>query len=186
MTSNSKVLHINDEGFVKNVKFLPSPNYDSRPKNSIISLLVIHNISLPPNKYGGKYIEQFFTNQLDFSEDPYFQKIKNLKVSPHFVINRVGRLIQFVSCRDRAWHAGTSEWRGEKKCNDYSIGIELEGSDHIKYTKLQYKKLNQLIDCLTAKYDIKDVVGHCNIAPGRKTDPGPLFNWDLINTGKNT
>ena len=180
MTTNSKEMIINAEGFVKDIKHVLSPNHDSRPKDSTINLLVIHNISLPPDQYGGDYIEHFFTNQLNSSIDPYFQKIKNIKVSSHFVINREGNLIQYVSCKKRAWHAGVSEWNGKKNCNDYSIGIELEGSDHIEYTESQYEKLNQLIDCLKSYYDIKGIVGHSDIAPGRKTDPGTSFNWKKI------
>ena len=180
MTTNSKEMIINAEGFVKDIKHILSPNHDSRPKDSTINLLVIHNISLPPDQYGGDYIEHFFTNQLNSSIDPYFQKIKNIKVSSHFVINREGNLIQYVSCKNRAWHAGVSEWNGKKNCNDNSIGIELEGSDHIEYTKYQYEKLNQLIDCLKSHYAIEDIVGHSDIAPGRKTDPGTSFDWKKI------
>ena len=180
MITNSKEMIINDEGFVQDIKHVLSPNCDARPKNISISLLVIHNISLPPDQYGGDYIEHFFTNRLNPSIDPYFQEIKNIKVSSHFVIYREGNLIQYVSCKKRAWHAGVSEWNGKKDCNDYSIGIELEGSDHIDYTKSQYEKLNQLIDCLKSYYDIKDIVGHSDIAPGRKTDPGTSFNWKKI------
>ena len=180
MTTNSKEMIINAQGFVQDIKHVLSPNHDSRPKDSVINLLVIHNISLPPDQYGGDYIEHFFTNQLNSSIDPYFQKIKNIKVSSHFVINREGNLIQYVSCNKRAWHAGVSEWNGKKNCNDYSIGIELEGSDHIEYTKSQYEKLNQLIDCLKSNYAIEAIVGHSDIATGRKTDPGSSFNWKKI------
>ena len=180
MITNSKEMIINAEGFIKDIKHILSPNHDSRPKDSVINLLVIHNISLPPDQYGGDYIEHFFTNQLNSSIDPYFQKIKNIKVSSHFVINREGNLIQYVSCKNRAWHAGVSEWNGKKNCNDYSIGIELEGSDHIEYTESQYEKLNQLIDCLKSHYAIEDIVGHSDIAPGRKTDPGTSFDWKKI------
>jgi AmpD protein len=180
MTTNSKEMIINAKGFIKDIKHILSPNHDSRPKDSTINLLVIHNISLPPDQYGGDYIEHFFTNQLNSSIDPYFQKIKNIKVSSHFVINREGNLIQYVSCKNRAWHAGVSEWNGKKNCNDYSIGIELEGSDHIEYTESQYEKLNQLIDCLKLHYAIEDIVGHSDIAPGRKTDPGTSFDWKKI------
>ena len=180
MITNPKEMIINDGGFVQDIKLVLSPNCDARPKNISINLLVIHNISLPPDQYGGDYIEHFFTNQLNSSVDPYFQKIKNIKVSSHFVINREGNLIQYVSCNKRAWHAGVSEWNGKKNCNDYSIGIELEGSDHIEYTKSQYEKLNQLIDCLKSYYAIEAIVGHSDIATGRKTDPGSSFNWKKI------
>jgi len=186
MISHKKKLQLNHKGFIKNTKQIPSPNYNARPKDTEINLIVIHNISLPPNQYGGNFIEQFFTNKLDSNKHPYFKEIKNVKVSSHFVIDRKGDLIQYVSCNYRAWHAGISEWNGKDNCNNYSIGIELEGSDHLEYDNAQYEKLNQLIDCLKSIYNIKDIVGHCDIAPGRKTDPGPLFNWDLINIGKNT
>ncbi|KRO78466.1 MAG: N-acetyl-anhydromuranmyl-L-alanine amidase, partial [Methylophilales bacterium BACL14 MAG-120910-bin43] len=148
--------------------------------NAKVSLLVIHNISLPPGKYGGEFIEKFFTNSLDPSIDPFFDKIKNLKVSSHFVIDRLGNLVQYVSTDNSAWHAGDSVWNGRTNCNDFSIGIELEGSDNIQYTNPQYEKLNELIDCLTKKYPIKDIVGHSDIAPNRKTDPGVAFQWNKI------
>ncbi len=180
MTSNFKPLKIDDEGFLQNIKFVASPNFDKRPNDSKITMLVIHSISLPPDEYGGQYIEQFFTNTLDTKKNPYFKKIKDLKVSSHFVIDRKGIIIQFVSCNQRAWHAGTSIWKGRKNCNDFSIGIELEGSDHVEYSRVQYEKLIQLIDCLKAKYDIQDIVGHCDVSPGRKTDPGHIFDWNKI------
>ena len=148
--------------------------------NAKVSLLVIHNISLPPGKYGGEFIEKFFTNSLDPSIDPFFDKIKNLKVSSHFVIDRLGNLVQYVSTDNSAWHAGDSVWNGRTNCNDFSIGIELEGSDNIQYTNPQYEKLNELIDCLSKKYPIKDIVGHSDIAPNRKTDPGVAFQWNKI------
>jgi AmpD protein len=148
--------------------------------NAKVSLLVIHNISLPPGKYGGEFVEKFFTNSLDPSIDPFFDKIKNLKVSSHFVIDRLGNLVQYVSTDNSAWHAGDSLWNGRTNCNDFSIGIELEGSDNIQYTNPQYEKLNELIDCLSKKYPIKDIVGHSDIAPNRKTDPGVAFQWNKI------
>ena len=134
---------------------------------------------MPPGIYGGKFIENFFTNSLDPTIDPFFYKIKDIKVSAHFVIERTGSLIQYVSAVKRAWHAGESFWNGRSDCNDYSIGIELEGSDNIEYTDIQYAKLNALIECLTEAYPIKDVVGHSDIAPKRKTDPGPSFRCSI-------
>ncbi|MBT6141198.1 MAG: 1,6-anhydro-N-acetylmuramyl-L-alanine amidase AmpD [Nitrosomonadales bacterium] len=186
MTSCSDIFKINKQGFVKDIKLVKSPNFDNRPNETEITLLVIHNISLPPGIYGGKFIENFFTNSLDPTIDPFFYKIKDIKVSAHFVIERTGSLIQYVSAVKRAWHAGESFWNGRSDCNDYSIGIELEGSDNIEYTDIQYAKLNALIECLTEAYPIKDVVGHSDIAPKRKTDPGPSFRWDKIKLFKKT
>ncbi len=158
------------------------PNYDLRPSKQTISLVVIHCISLPPNKFGNSYIEDFFKNDLDISQHAYFKKIKDLKVSSHFLIKRKGELIQFVSCLKKAWHAGESVWRNKKNCNDFSIGIELEGSDIIKYEDIQYKVLLKLLKSLRMKYPVTDIVGHSDIAPGRKTDPGHFFDWNLINS----
>jgi len=180
MTSSHNFYELKHDGLIKNTKFLKSPNFDSRPKNKSISMIVIHSISLPPNKFGGKSIEDFFMNKLNIKNDPYFKKIEKLKVSSHFLIKRNGDLIQFVSCNHRAWHAGDSKWKNNSNCNDFSIGIELEGSDLIKFEKIQYMKLINLIKCLCKNYPINDIVGHNQIAPKRKTDPGPFFNWNLI------
>ncbi|SFV87031.1 N-acetylmuramoyl-L-alanine amidase AmpD [hydrothermal vent metagenome] len=160
-------------------KQIPSPNYNERPEGEI-SLLVIHNISLPPNEFGNHYIEQFFTNQLDFKAHPYFQTLKNLQVSAHLLIKRDGSVIQFVAFDKRAWHAGQSNFNGREDCNDFSIGIELEGADDIAYTDKQYKALNENIKTLKSQYPITTVVGHNDIAPGRKTDPGDAFDWSKI------
>ena len=181
MNSLEKIFNINSNGFINDIKLVNSPNQDDRPIAKFITMIVIHNISLPPNKFGGNNIEKFFTNKLG-NNDPYFIKIKNLKVSSHFLIKRNGELIQFVSCLKRAWHAGESSWNGKNNCNDISIGIELEGSDDIKYDKTQYLQLIKLIKSLYRNYPINEILGHSQIAPGRKTDPGPLFEWDLINS----
>lgn len=157
-----------------------SPNFDTRPDGEAIQLVVIHAISLPPGEFGGPGIVDFFTNQLDSSAHPYFREIEDLRVSAHFLIRRDGEIIQFVSCEKRAWHAGASRWRGRERCNDFSIGVELEGSDHQTFDASQYAALNSLLTILFAAYPIEDVVGHSDIAPGRKTDPGPLFCWDLV------
>jgi AmpD protein len=170
-------LKVDEAGIVSGARFIPSPNFDERPEGSGISLLVIHNISLPPNEYGGDGIIELFTNRLDPGEHPYYQSIKDLKVSSHFLVRRDGELIQFVPCTRRAWHAGASAWQGRERCNDFSIGIELEGSDFERFTAAQYKTLGQLTKALRAAYPIADVVGHSDIAPGRKTDPGPYFDW---------
>lgn len=158
---------------------VPSPNFDERPINEI-SLIVIHNISLPPQQYGGNGIIELFTNQLNPEEHPYYAQIHQLQVSSHFLIRRNGHLIQFVSCLERAWHAGQSIWQGRERCNDFSVGIELEGSDFEAFEPEQYATLKRLIIGLRATYPIVDIVGHSDIAPERKTDPGPYFNWQEI------
>ena len=182
MTSQDKLFRIDENGYLAHVKQIESPNYNLRPPKQAISLIVIHSISLPPNKFGNSYIEDFFLNDLDISEHAYFKKIKDLKVSAHFLIKRKGELIQFVSCLNKAWHAGESSWKNKKNCNDFSIGIELEGSDIINYEDIQYKVLSKLLKSLRMKYPVTGIVGHSDIAPGRKTDPGNLFDWNLINT----
>ena len=169
---------------VQGIKFLKSPNFNIRPENLAIDLLVIHSISLPPKKYGADHIEKFFLNELDHSLDPFYEEIKGLKVSSHILIKRNGEVIQFVPFNMRAWHAGESIWVDKKNCNDFSIGIELEGSDFIKFDSIQYTKLINLIKCLYKNYPITEILGHNQISPKRKTDPGPFFNWNLINLEK--
>jgi N-acetyl-anhydromuramoyl-L-alanine amidase len=171
---------LNTKGYIKAAVKISSPNFDARPENTTIDLIVIHNISLPPNEYGGAGVAQLFTNQLNPSEHPYYAEIYMRKVSSHFFIRRNGALIQFVSCLQRAWHAGVSSWQGRERCNDFSVGIELEGSDFEAFEAAQYNTLNQLIMCLKKSYPIQHIVGHSDIAPGRKTDPGPYFNWQEI------
>ncbi|MGY1489408.1 1,6-anhydro-N-acetylmuramyl-L-alanine amidase AmpD [Methylobacillus pratensis] len=185
-------LSIDRYGLVAGAEFVASPNFDARPADADICLVVIHNISLPPGEYGGPGITQLFTNRLDPDEHPYYADIHQLKVSAHFVIGRDGRLQQFVPCEARAWHAGASSWQGRERCNDFSIGIELEGSDAEAFTAAQYATLHALLRLLTSHYPIRDIVGHSDIAPGRKTDPGPHFDWasvanllpNLTTTGK--
>ncbi len=160
-------------------RFVASDNYNHRP-NSEISLVVIHNISLPPNEFGGNYIEQFFTNSLNPDAHPFFSKIKDLKVSAHLLIKRDGCVVQFVPFDKRAWHAGESNFNGRQNCNDFSIGIELEGTDDLAYEKKQYEALNEVIKAIKLHYPITDVVGHSDIAPGRKTDPGSSFDWGQL------
>jgi AmpD protein len=172
---------IDDNGLAINVLFIASPNFDARPKNEV-SLIVIHNISLPPNQYGGDGIIELFTNQLNPEDHPYYAEIHNQKVSAHFLIRRDGKLIQFVSCLNRAWHAGVSNWHGRERCNDFSVGIELEGSDFELFESAQYQTLQSLIASLTSTYSIQAIVGHSDIAPNRKTDPGPYFDWQRIIT----
>lgn len=159
---------------------LPSPNCDERPFGESVRLVVIHAISLPPDEFGGPEIIQLFTNCLDPAAHPYFSEIQGLRVSAHFLIRRDGELIQFVACSRRAWHAGVSNWMGRDGCNDFSIGIELEGCDRLPFETAQYLTLKHLLAELRRRYLIEAVVGHSDIAPGRKTDPGPCFDWHRV------
>jgi AmpD protein len=166
---------------VQGIKFLKSPNFNIRPENLAIDLLVIHSISLPPKKYGADHIEKFFLNELDHSLDPFYEEIKGLKVSSHILIKRNGEVIQFVPFNMRAWHAGESSYKGVDNCNDYSIGIELEGSDNEIFDNAQYDSLCELTSLILKEYKLigkKNIKGHSDIAPGRKLDPGTLFDWD--------
>lgn len=165
------------EDCLTGVRFIPSPNFDERPLGSGISLLVIHNISLPPDEFTGDGVIEFFTNSLDPEAHPYYQQLRGLKVSAHFFIRRHGEIIQFVPCEKRAWHAGESCWQGRNRCNDYSVGIELEGTDTVPFTDAQYAALVVLTRALQKSYPISDIAGHSDIAPDRKTDPGPCFDW---------
>lgn len=173
---------IDAEGWLDAARRVPSPNCDARPAGENITLAVIHNISLPPRSYGGPGVEQLFTNRLDPDEHPYYRQIHQLRVSAHFFVRRDGELIQFVPCGLRAWHAGVSQWQGRARCNDYSVGIELEGCDEEAFEERQYAVLNALLAALRRAYPIDAVAGHCDIAPGRKTDPGPCFDWGRVNT----
>ena len=162
-----------------------SSNFNTRPGCDSPDLLVIHNISLPPGEFGGGHIEGFFCNELDSALHPYFAEICHLKVSAHLLIDRLGHLTQFVSFLDRAWHAGVSSFQGRENCNDFSIGIELEGTDELPYTEKQYQVLVAVTQVLMRQYPgitAERVVGHCHIAPDRKTDPGDAFDWDLYKT----
>ena len=167
-------------GWLRGAHHLPSPNYDARPEGSAIELIVIHNISLPPGVFDGDAVIDLFTNRLDWDAHPYYQGIRGLKVSAHFFIRRDGTLIQFVPCTQRAWHAGASNWQGRDRCNDFSIGIELEGTDDLPFTDAQYATLIPLLATLKMAYPIQAVVGHSDIAPDRKTDPGPHFAWQRL------
>jgi len=159
------------------VTLTPSPNCDARPASVDVSLLVIHNISLPPGQFGGPYIEELFTNRLDVNTHPWFAQLAGLRVSAHFLIRRAGDIIQFVATDKRAWHAGVSCHAGRTRCNDFSIGIELEGTDTLPYTDAQYATLATLTRLLRTRYPLAAVRGHVHIAPGRKTDPGQTFDW---------
>ena len=170
-------MRIDSCGLFEGVHFIASPNCDERPAGSAIELLVIHNISLPPGEFGGPGIVELFTNCLDPDAHPYYREIAGRKVSAHFLIRRDGELIQFVPCGRRAWHAGESSWRGRSHCNDFSVGIELEGTDDMPFEDAQYARLAALARSLAARYPGIESVGHSDIAPGRKTDPGPRFDW---------
>lgn len=165
-------------------RFIASPNHDERPAGSKVTMAVIHNISLPPGQYGSHDVEALFTNSLAPDAHPYFAGIYQNRVSAHFFIRRDGELVQFVPCLKRAWHAGVSCWQGRERCNDFSVGIELEGCDNEAFEDVQYAVLNQLLTALRECYPIGDVVGHSDIAPGRKTDPGPCFDWTKIKTNR--
>ena len=173
-------LCINDAGWLQSVEVVESPNFDSRPDNTPVKLVVVHGISLPPGEYGGGHIQQFFCNNLDPQLHPYFDSICSMTVSAHCLVERDGNIIQFVSFLDRAWHAGESQWHGETVCNNFSVGIELEGCDDQAYCDAQYVSLANLVAALRAIYpQITDdaITGHSDIAPVRKTDPGPAFDW---------
>jgi len=171
--------------YLENIKISASPNFDIRPKDKEISLIVLHSISLPPTIFGNNYVEDFFLNKLSKSKNEYINKIRSMKVSSHLYIKRTGEIIQFVSFDKRAWHAGKSIYEGIENCNDYSIGIELEGCDDISFENIQYIKLSEIINTLVVNYQYlrKDrIVSHSDIAPGRKSDPGPLFDWKRLKT----
>ena len=177
------LMDVGADGFVVNgVKVLSSPNFDLRPEGETVSLVVIHCISLPPGLFGGDEVERFFTNKLDISGHEYYKELEGVRVSSHFYIKRTGKIIQFVSCNKRAWHAGQSKFRGRENCNDFSIGIELEGTDSSFFEDSQYEALTSLIEALRRSYPITDCVGHSNIAipKGRKIDPGIFFDWKRI------
>jgi len=165
------------DGWYRLARRVPSPNFGPRPQGSTVSLAVVHSISLPPGVYGGDDIERLFTNRLDWTAHPYFEQIRGTEVSAHFVIRRTGELIQFVSVNDRAWHAGRSSWQGRDNCNDYSVGIELEGLEDTAFEPAQYTTLKNLLDALAQRWPIDQIAGHEHVAPGRKRDPGAGFDW---------
>ena len=171
---------LDEDGVLAAARQVPSPNCDPRPDGAAITLLVIHNISLPPGQFGGPEIEALFTNRLDCAQHPYFESLRGLRVSAHFLVRRGGELLQFVSCDERAWHAGASSFRGRPDCNDYSIGVELEGLEGDVFEPAQYAALARLIDALATEYPIVAVAGHEHVAPGRKNDPGAGFDWPRL------
>lgn len=169
-----------DRGWLSCARREPSPNFDARPPAERPTLLVVHAISLPPGEFGSDDILDLFANRLDAARHPYFAGIRDLRVSAHFLIRRDGELIQFVSCDDRAWHAGVSSWCDRDRCNDFSIGVELEGCDELPFEAAQYERLIELVQTLCRTYPLRDIAGHSDIAPGRKTDPGPHFDWSRL------
>lgn len=171
---------LDEAGWLHGARRVLSPNCDARPVGESVRLVVIHNISLPPGEFGGPGVEQLFCNRLDPAEHPYYAGIRDLRVSAHFFIRRDGELIQFVPCGQRAWHAGASSWRGQERCNDFSLGIELEGTDEQPFTDSQYDALNGLLAVLGTAYPIQGIAGHADIAPERKTDPGACFDWSRV------
>jgi AmpD protein len=166
-----------ENGWYKFARHLASPNFGARPEKTQISLILIHSISLPPGQFGGEEVQQLFTNTLDWNAHPYFEKIRDIKVSAHFYIRRNGELWQFVGCDDRAWHAGQSSYMGKDNCNDYSIGIELEGLEGDSFETAQYQSLTSLCAALQQNYPIAHLAGHEHVSPGRKADPGEQFDW---------
>jgi AmpD protein len=174
------MLALDRHGWLKahpHVTCAPSPNHDARPAGDDATLLVMHNISLPPGIFGGTEVVDLFLNRLDYDAHPWLPQLRGLKVSAHFFVRRDGSIVQFVSTHKRAWHAGVSTFAGRERCNDFSIGIEMEGTDTVPYTPEQYQALTQLLPALRAQHPLKAVRGHEHIAPGRKTDPGPAFDW---------
>ncbi len=175
------------DGWFTQARKIPSPNYNKRPENVTIDSIIIHSISLPPGQYGGDEIDRFFSNQLDWNEHAYFREIEGLQVSSHLLIRRDGELVQFVNLYDRAWHAGQSCLAGQENCNDFSIGIELEGTDHSQFENSQYNTLLAVVKTLKNYFPqitAEKIVGHSDIAPGRKTDPGPGFDWNVLRANK--
>jgi AmpD protein len=173
-------LQLDRHGWLKparGVALAPSPNFDGRPTQTEVTLLVLHNISLPPGEFGGPHVHGLFLNQLDYDAHPWFARLRGLRVSAHFFVRRDGAIVQFVGTDHRAWHAGVSRFGGRERCNDFSLGIELEGTDDLPYTDAQYAALARLAPALKARYPLQAVRGHSHIAPGRKTDPGPAFEW---------
>ncbi len=171
---------IGADGWCQGALRYDSPNFDARPAGMAVELLVIHNISLPAGRFGGPHIADLFTNRVDFAADPSFADLRGLTVSAHFLVRRDGRVLQFVSCNERAWHAGVSSFGGREQCNDFSVGIEMEGSDYVAFSPAQYESLAALTLALAARYPLAAVQGHEHVAPGRKTDPGPFFDWEML------
>jgi AmpD protein len=171
------------QGWWCHARRVRSPNFGPRPEGTEVSLAIVHSISLPPGVYGGDAVERLFSNRLDAAAHPYFEQIQTLRVSAHFFIRRDGAVVQFVSCDQRAWHAGRSCWKGRVDCNDWSIGIELEGLEGGRFERAQYRALHRVLSALALRYPLAEVVGHEHVAPGRKADPGAGFDWPRLERG---
>jgi len=183
LTMSGAAMTVDAEGWLRGARRVVSPHADERPPGAGVSLIVIHGVSLPPGEFGGPWVEAFFSGRLDIAAHPYFSEIASLRVAPHFYITRDGALLQFVSTERRAWHAGHSRWEGRDECNDFSIGIEMEGTDDTPYTTAQYDRLAGVVAALCEYYPgigERGLAGHSDIAPGRKTDPGPAFDWERL------
>jgi N-acetyl-anhydromuramoyl-L-alanine amidase len=173
-------LLIDADGWCDGAFRYDSPHFNARPAGTDIHLLVVHNISLPAGRFGGPHVSDLFTGRVDYNADPSFADLRNVQVSAHFYVRRDGRLVQYVSCNDRAWHAGVSQFMGRANCNDFSIGVEMEGTDNVAFSSEQYEVLAQLAQALQNRYPLRWITGHEHVAPGRKTDPGPCFDWDRL------
>lgn len=173
----ARAIDVGSEGWLDSARRVASPNCDDRPPATVIDTLIVHSISLPPERYEGDAIQRLFTNHLDLAAHPYFERLRDVRVSAHFLLRRRGELLQFVSCEQRAWHAGASRLLVRERCNDFSIGIEMEGSSERRFTRTQYRRLNTLIAVLGRRYPLRYIAGHSDVAPGRKDDPGPFFDW---------
>lgn len=171
---------IDPDGWCAGAWRYDSPYFNARPTGMAIDLLVVHNISLPAGRFGGPHVSDLFTGRVDYNADPSFADLRNLQVSAHFFVRRDGRLVQYVSCNDRAWHAGASQFQERANCNDFSIGVEMEGTDNVAFSSEQYEVLAELAQALQNRYPLRWVTGHEHIAPGRKTDPGPCFDWTRL------
>jgi AmpD protein len=170
-------MKVDGDGWLDTAQRLPSPNCDDRPAGTVVDTVIVHYISLPPEHFRGDAIQRFFTNRLDHAGHPYFEHLRGVRVSTHLLLRRHGELLQFVSCAQRAWHAGASRLLERERCNDFSIGVELEGSSARPFTPSQYRRLRALVGALAQRYPLRFVAGHSDVAPGRKEDPGPLFDW---------
>ena len=173
-------MNLSPDGLLEGARYVASPNCDERPRGAEVSLLLVHSISLPPGEYGGDAIERLFTNRLDARAHPYFAGLAGMTVSAHFLVRRDGELVQFVPVTRRAWHAGASSWRGRTRCNDFSVGVELEGTDAAPFEAAQYEGLVALAGALRRALPLADLAGHSDVAPGRKTDPGSGFDWPRL------
>lgn len=177
---NPATYFITADGWCDGAFRYDSPHYNARPDGAPVDVLVVHNISLPAGRFGSPHVSDLFTGRVDYNADPSFADLRGVQVSAHFFVRRDGRLVQYVSCNDRAWHAGVSQFQGRANCNDFSIGVEMEGTDNVAFSSEQYEVLAQLALALQNRYPLRWITGHEHVAPGRKTDPGPCFDWTLL------